>query len=68
MLMSTWNAEAEILATTEDIYWTCPEDPARLRGLPLGMYHCPHCGCMVIAGMEGHPHDVHCWLGLGDLW
>jgi hypothetical protein len=30
----------------------CPEDPVRLLGQPLGMYHCPDCGCMKIAGVE----------------
>lgn len=28
----------------------CPEDPRVLLGLPLGMYHCPDCGCMQVAG------------------
>ncbi len=32
----------------------CAEKPERLIGLPIGMYHCPDCGAMVIAGME-HP-------------
>lgn len=31
----------------------CPEDPVKLLGQPIGMYHCPHCGIMVIAGL---PH------------
>jgi hypothetical protein len=31
-----------------------PWDPQQLAGEPLGMYHCPYCGGMVIAGME-HP-------------
>lgn len=30
----------------------CPEDPVALLGLPLGMYHCPECGCMQVAGTE----------------
>jgi hypothetical protein len=31
----------------------CPEDPLRLAGQPIGMYHCGECGCMQVAGM---PH------------
>lgn len=31
----------------------CPEDPVQLAGQPIGMYHCPSCGCMQIAAM---PH------------
>jgi hypothetical protein len=30
-----------------------PWEPQQLRGAPLGQYHCPYCGAMVIAGM---PH------------
>lgn len=30
----------------------CNERPERLKGAPLGMYHCPDCGAMVLAGME----------------
>ena len=31
----------------------CPHDPRETTG-PIGMYHCPECGEMVLAGME-HP-------------
>ena len=31
----------------------CPHDPTQTTG-PIGMYHCPECGEMVLAGME-HP-------------
>lgn len=31
----------------------CPEDPLKLVGQPIGMYHCPSCGCMQVAAM---PH------------
>lgn len=31
-----------------------PWDPQQLVGAPLGQYHCPYCGSMVIAGMR-HP-------------
>jgi hypothetical protein len=30
-----------------------PWEPQQLVGLPLGQYHCPYCGAMVIAGV---PH------------
>ncbi len=30
----------------------CPYDPSALLGAPLGQFHCPQCGCMVIAGVE----------------
>lgn len=31
----------------------CPHDPRKTQGA-IGMYHCPNCGAMVLAGM---PHD-----------
>jgi hypothetical protein len=39
-----------------------PWDPIQLKGAPLGQYHCPYCGAMVLAGMDhidyGHdPYD-----------
>lgn len=33
----------------------CPEDPVALRGQPIGMYHCPGCLMMVLAGVD-HPN------------
>jgi len=47
-------------------YSVCPEDPRRLRGAPIGMYHCPACGCMVVAGMAHWPHDEGCLLALNE--
>ena len=35
----------------------CPHDPRIYEGYPLGMYHCPVCLEMVIAGME-HPDPI----------
>lgn len=32
----------------------CQHDPRTMLGKPIGMYHCPECGEMVIAGMR-HP-------------
>lgn len=46
----------------------CPEDPELLRGQPIGMYHCPDCGMMVLAGMPHLPpgapenQDPRYWL------
>lgn len=34
---------------------SCPYDPSALLGVPLGMFHCPSCGCMVVAGLEHGP-------------
>ena len=35
---------------------SCPHDPIIYQGLPMGMYHCPYCGAMVLAGLP-HPTD-----------
>jgi len=32
----------------------CLEKPELLKGQPIGMYHCPDCGTMVLAGIQ-HP-------------
>jgi len=29
-----------------------PWDPIQLKGAPIGQYHCPYCGAMVLAGMD----------------
>lgn len=33
----------------------CLETPEQFLGQPLGQYHCPLCGCMVVAGVEHGP-------------
>ena len=33
----------------------CSHDPRTLAGLPIGQYHCPECGEMVIAGLAHDP-------------
>ena len=53
----------------------CPHDPQELKGEPIGMYHCPVCGEMVIAGLPHEPekdftgswsgYDV-CMLVMGE--
>jgi len=35
----------------------CSEKPELLAGQPIGQYHCPDCGAMVIAGL---PHPPMC--------
>jgi hypothetical protein len=35
----------------------CNENPEDLHKAPIGMYHCPECGVMLIAGM---PHPRLC--------
>ena len=40
--------------TSETTKGKCPHDPRQYLGAPIGMYHCPECGEMVLAGME-HP-------------
>lgn len=37
----------------------CNEKPEKLLNAPIGMYHCPDCGAMVLAGM---PHPNMCQL------
>ena len=36
---------------------SCAEKPEDLMGAPIGMYHCPDCGAMVLAGV---PHPTVC--------
>lgn len=43
----------------------CHEDPTKYVGSPMGQYHCPACGCMVVAGMAHPPCGESCRLGLG---
>ena len=47
-------AEVEIGLVTDGVIFECPEDPEALVGQPIGMYHCPDCGEMVVAGCK-HP-------------
>lgn len=35
----------------------CDYDPTGLAGQPIGMFHCPDCGCMVLAGVAHPPCD-----------
>jgi hypothetical protein len=58
------SVEGVIRDLDASIAGVCPENPEALRGAPIGAYHCPYCGCMVVAGFNLHPHDDGCWLGL----
>ena len=35
----------------------CPFEPEHLMDMPLGMFHCPVCGQMVLAGLA-HPRTA----------
>lgn len=35
----------------------CNYDPTKLLGQPIGMFHCPDCGEMIVAGIP-HPEDL----------
>ena len=43
-----------------------PFDPWLLYGAPLGQYHCPYCGTMVLAGMEHLDYADDSDLDTGD--
>ena len=46
------------VSTDDDLFEpNCTEKPERLKGLPIGMYHCPECGTMLVAG---YPHGWIC--------
>lgn len=53
-----WDIQRAALPLSTDmpkvIPTTCTYDPKTAKGAPLGMYHCPLCGEMVLAGAE-HP-------------
>lgn len=46
-----WNAVKSVK------FWICPHDPNSMCGKPIGQYHCPVCGAMVVACCE-HPPMV----------
>jgi len=41
----------------------CSYDPSKLIGVPMGMFHCPECGEMVLAG---YPHPDYSLLEKQD--
>lgn len=41
--------EGPLNSMGEECPW--PWDPQQLVGAPMGQYHCPYCGDMVLAGM-----------------
>lgn len=36
----------------------CPYDPSSLVGIPLGMFHCPYCLQMIVAGLPHPDYDL----------
>jgi hypothetical protein len=38
-----------------------PWDPQQLTGAPIGMYHCPYCDAMVVAGVPHPDYRVNSW-------
>ena len=46
----------------------CPEDPVLLLGKPIGMYHCPYCGDMQLAGLPHLPPDDAYEAEYGQSW
>jgi hypothetical protein len=40
-----------------------PFDPPQLYGQPIGQYHCPYCGAMVLAGMPHLDYAAVEWDG-----
>lgn len=48
-------------AEVEEVFpATCLEKPEELVGVPLGQYHCPDCGAMVMAGLKHPPMCKPC--------
>ena len=45
----------------------CTYDPRPLVGEPIGMFHCPGCGRMVVAGLP-HPAHMPCELCGAGAW
>lgn len=37
----------------------CPEQSVLLAGQPLGQYHCPYCGMMLLAGVPHFAPDLY---------
>ncbi len=47
----------------------CPYDPRELAGQPIGMFNCPLCGEMVLAGMVHTPPSADpCFEKDGKFW
>lgn len=44
----------------------CTFDPSGLKEVPLGMFHCPDCACMVIAGLPHGACEPDCSMADDD--
>ena len=46
------------MPTTSSNTSSCPYDPMLLKGAPIGMFHCPECGEMILAGVPHINYDI----------
>ena len=46
----------------------CPEDPEKLKGMPIGQYHCPCCSEMQLGGMPHLAPDEDYERVYGEPW
>lgn len=53
-LREAMSEEAQVEAQEKTEKMKCQFDPKIYAGQPIGMFHCPECGDMVLAGVE-HP-------------
>ena len=44
----------------------CQYDPTETKGEAIGMYHCPECGEMVLAGQPHPRYDIEPYFS--DIW
>jgi hypothetical protein len=60
MYIISYESVAMIMNNKIDEKLKCSHDPRQYKDMPIGMYHCPECGQMVVAGMK-HP-DYEEWM------
>lgn len=53
-----------LVETNELFKAPCQEDPLLQLGAPIGMYHCPDCDAMILAGF---PHPKLCLKCIEEL-
>jgi hypothetical protein len=53
---------------TEGLECPWPWEPQQLKDVPLGMYHCPYCGDMVVAGMSHVDYATERWDTATAQW
>jgi NTP pyrophosphatase (non-canonical NTP hydrolase) len=59
------SVRTDITAPLNEMGERCPWpwDPQQLGGQPIGQYHCPYCGAMVMAGTEHLDYSDIDWTG-----